>query len=61
MLHITGSGRSGQSLGQGKDYFDEMFRDLTSQTINTYSRPKSSPTERYPAAASHDYTTATSR
>ncbi|XP_063398619.1 uncharacterized protein LOC134683324 isoform X3 [Mytilus trossulus] len=55
------SGRSGQSLGQGKDYFDEMFRDLTSQTINTYSRPKSSPTDRYPAAASHDYTTATSR
>ncbi|XP_052066739.1 uncharacterized protein LOC127706276 isoform X3 [Mytilus californianus] len=55
------SGRSGQSLGQGKDYFDEMFRDLTSQTINTYSRPKSSPTDRYPMTASHDYTTATSR
>ena len=54
------SGRSPVSLGQGKDYFDEMFRDLTHQTINTHSRPKSSPVERYPLAMTHDYTTATS-
>ena len=29
------------SLGQGKDYFDEMFRDLTRETLYTQTRPKS--------------------
>ncbi|KAL4224796.1 Intermediate filament tail domain-containing protein [Mactra antiquata] len=37
-------------LGQGKDYFDEMFRDLTRETLYTQTRPKSSPTERPPSA-----------
>ena len=29
------------NLGQGKDYFDEMFRDLTRETLYTQTRPKS--------------------
>lgn len=37
------------SLGQGKDYFDEMFRDLTRETLYTQTRPKSSPLERPPS------------
>ncbi|XP_053383865.1 uncharacterized protein LOC123536790 [Mercenaria mercenaria] len=37
-------------LGQGKDYFDEMFRDLTRETLYTQTRPKSSPMERPPSA-----------
>jgi len=40
-------------LGQGKDYFDEMFRDLTRETLYTQSRPQSSPTDR-PASAARD-------
>ncbi|XP_060595540.1 uncharacterized protein LOC132749698 isoform X4 [Ruditapes philippinarum] len=37
-------------LGQGKDYFDEMFKDLTRETLYTQTRPKSSPMERPPSA-----------
>ncbi|XP_052799852.1 uncharacterized protein LOC128231279 isoform X3 [Mya arenaria] len=37
------------NLGQGKDYFDEMFRDLTRETLYTQMRPKSSPIERPPS------------
>ncbi|KAK3102723.1 hypothetical protein FSP39_013445 [Pinctada imbricata] len=48
------------SLGQGKDYFDEMFRDLTRETLYTQARPKSSPSDRYPTSVYHDYNTATS-
>ena len=36
------------NLGQGKDYFDEMFKDLTRETLYTQTRPKSSPTECQP-------------
>ncbi|XP_052240589.1 uncharacterized protein LOC127851093 isoform X4 [Dreissena polymorpha] len=38
------------NLGQGKDYFDEMFRDLTRETLYTQAHPKSSPLERPPSA-----------
>ncbi|CAH1786270.1 unnamed protein product [Owenia fusiformis] len=45
------------NLGQGKDYFDEMFNDLKRTTLK---RPQSSPAERPETSTSHDYTTATS-
>ncbi|XP_069132488.1 uncharacterized protein [Argopecten irradians] len=57
---ITAAGLVPTSLGQGKDYFDEMFRDLTRETLYTQVRPKSSPTERQPASTYHDYNTSTS-
>ncbi|KAL5007318.1 hypothetical protein ScPMuIL_016124 [Solemya velum] len=48
------------SLGQGRDYFDEMFKDLTRETLYTQVRPKSSPVERPPSSVYHDYNIATS-
>ncbi|XP_021368992.1 uncharacterized protein LOC110460435 isoform X3 [Mizuhopecten yessoensis] len=57
---ITASGLVPASLGQGKDYFDEMFQDLTRETLYTQVRPKSSPTERQPTSTYHDYNTSTS-
>ncbi|XP_067654932.1 lamin-B2-like isoform X2 [Haliotis asinina] len=48
------------SLGQGKDYFDEMFQDLQRDTLYNSLRPKSSPLERPPSSTHHDYTVATS-
>ncbi|XP_033752068.1 uncharacterized protein LOC117335906 isoform X3 [Pecten maximus] len=57
---ITAAGLVPASLGQGKDYFDEMFRDLTRETLYTQVRPKSSPTERQPTSTYHDYNTSTS-
>ncbi|XP_013408098.1 centrobin isoform X2 [Lingula anatina] len=43
-------------LGQGKDYFDEMFNDLKRTTLQT--RPRSSPAERPPYSSTfYDYTT----
>ncbi|XP_046364909.2 lamin-B2-like isoform X3 [Haliotis rufescens] len=48
------------SLGQGKDYFDEMFQDLQRDTLYSSLRPKSSPLERPPSSTYHDYTVATS-
>ncbi|XP_060086406.1 uncharacterized protein LOC132565720 [Ylistrum balloti] len=57
---ITATGLVPASLGQGKDYFDEMFRDLTKETLYTQVRPKSSPSERQPTSTYHDYNTSTS-
>lgn len=51
-------------LGQGRDYFEEMFNDLRRDTLTNQSRPKSSPLERQDRPLSstyHDYTVSTSR
>lgn len=57
------------SMGQGQDYFDEMFRDLTRETL--YTAPPSPPPqkqqrskssmEKFQSSVYHDYNTATSR
>nr|XP_034325112.1 uncharacterized protein LOC105338349 isoform X2 [Crassostrea gigas] len=57
------------SMGQGQDYFDEMFRDLTRETL--YTAPPSPPPQKqqrskssmdkYQSSVYHDYNTATSR
>eukprot|EP00105_Crassostrea_gigas_P042874 XP_019927022.1 PREDICTED: uncharacterized protein LOC105338349 isoform X10 [Crassostrea gigas] len=56
------------SMGQGQDYFDEMFRDLTRETL--YTAPPSPPPQKqqrskssmdkYQSSVYHDYNTATS-
>ncbi|XP_078333250.1 lamin-B2.L-like isoform X7 [Crassostrea virginica] len=56
------------SMGQGQDYFDEMFRDLTRETL--YTAPPSPPPqkqqrskssmEKFQSSVYHDYNTATS-
>lgn len=76
LLLIVGSKVRGQnvpliptSMGQGQDYFDEMFRDLTRETL--YTAPPSPPPQKqqrskssmdkYQSSVYHDYNTATSR
>ncbi|XP_062598156.1 uncharacterized protein LOC134259569 isoform X3 [Saccostrea cucullata] len=55
------------SMGQGQDYFDEMFRDLARETLYTAPSPppqkqqrSKSSMEKYQSSVYHDYNTATS-
>jgi len=48
------------NLGNGRDYFDEMFNDLQKDTLFSKPRPKSSPLEQRLPSTFHDYTVSTS-
>ncbi|CAL1537650.1 unnamed protein product [Lymnaea stagnalis] len=48
------------TLGTGRDYFDEMFKDLKRDTLFPKQRPKSSPLERRAPSSFQDYNVTTS-
>ncbi|XP_050410944.1 uncharacterized protein LOC126825380 isoform X2 [Patella vulgata] len=47
------------SLGQGQDYFDEMFKDLAQDTLQPKLQPTTCPLDRTLPSTYHDYTVAT--